>query len=204
MDKMEKLLRGLLDPDSPRPDAPLAAELAARVGDDMAADAQTTESSVELAARLEGAMDMEPRLEGAVNTEPRLEGVVDTTRQERLDRQQAASGRALHELMAAAELVDTVSAHLVPAPADLLRQATAAPAARRPHPRRGVRPHWLWIGGAVLALALAAVLVLHRPPPPSRGQDPLMAAPEQTRPDDAGPHMLPAGNQDVVPPPPKP
>ncbi|WP_141400512.1 hypothetical protein [Magnetospirillum sp. 15-1] len=174
MNRETKLILGLIDPDAPRPDKAVAAEVAARVMDGAMATNTARETTAEVAARLDGGLDGEA--------------------QDRLDRTLAADGQEYQEMAASAELVDAVAARLVAVPADLLGQVTATPNAKPDRPTRRWTP-WLWVGGAVLAAALAAVLVLRHHPMPPDGKGEIMAKPTQG----AMPQMVPAGSLESTP-----
>ena len=158
MNRETKLILGLIDPDAPRPDKAVAAEVAAR-----------------------------------------LDGGLDGEAQDRLDRTLAADGQEYQEMAASAELVDAVAARLVMVPADLLGQVTATPNTMPDRPTRRWTP-WLWVGSAVLAMALAAVLVLRHQPMPPDGKEPVTATPAQGEPKNGEiPRMVPTGNLENMP-----
>lgn len=180
MNRVTKWIHGLLDPEAHRPDPTVAAELAARLPDDATEMDTARLTTMELAARLDGGLD--------------------GNAQDRLDRVLAGDGRDLQELAASAELVDTVAARLAAAPADLVAQAMVPPTSTPTVSPRRWAP-WLWVSGAVLATALAAVLVLHRLSPPPADKGVIMAAPGPAEtPSGGAPRMVPAGNADTVPP----
>lgn len=123
----------------------------------------------------------------------RLDGTVPEDRRDRQDRALAERDDARHELMAAAHLVDAVQARPLAAPAELIRQAIA-PTPAAPVRRRVRLAPWLWLGGAVLASVLAALVLLRQTAPAPDGGAPVTATPAAP-----APRMLPTGNADTVP-----
>lgn len=179
MKRETELILGLIDPDAPRPDKAVAAEVAARVLDGATAMGAARECTAEMAARLDGGLD-----EGA---------------QDRLDRTLATDGQEYQELAASAELVNAVATRLVTAPTDLLGQVTAGRSVKPASLTRRAWP-WLWVGGAVLATVVAAVLVLRHQPMSTDGKGPIMASPAQDEmKNGASQRMAPVSSFESVP-----